>query len=58
MKAQVFEQASGHNAADARLEEATQRWIKFADLAEYGLPAPIKVYLAGLIPLSLLKRVR
>jgi A/G-specific adenine glycosylase len=48
MKAQVFELASDHNAVDARLEEATQRWVKFADLAEYGLPAPIKVYLAKL----------
>jgi A/G-specific adenine glycosylase len=48
MKAQIFEPASSRNAPAGRLEEATQRWVKFADLAEYGLPAPIKVYLAKL----------
>jgi A/G-specific adenine glycosylase len=48
MKAQILEPASGLNALEDRLDEAPKRWVKFADLAEYGLPAPIKVYLAKL----------
>jgi A/G-specific adenine glycosylase len=48
MKAQVFERSSDAKAVDERLGEATHRWVKLADLAEYGLPAPIKVYLTKL----------
>jgi A/G-specific adenine glycosylase len=49
MRAQVFEHSPSSNAVNDGLKEGTQRWVKFGDLAQYGLPAPIKVYLAKLL---------
>jgi A/G-specific adenine glycosylase len=49
MRAQVFEHSPKGKALNDGLEEGAQRWVKFGDLAEYGLPAPIKVYLAKLL---------
>jgi A/G-specific adenine glycosylase len=49
MKAQVFVKAKLTKTSRNTLKEPTQRWVKLGDLIEYGLPAPIKVYLAKLI---------
>ncbi len=46
MRAQVFECTSNGKTLENLLGDATLRWVRFGDLAEYGLPAPIKVYLA------------
>jgi A/G-specific adenine glycosylase len=48
MKAQVFQTSFAAKASVEILGEVTQRWVKFSELSEYGLPAPIKVYLAKL----------
>ncbi len=48
MRAQVLEAPVGSKVRLEALGEATQRWVKFGELSEYGLPAPIKIYLAKL----------
>jgi A/G-specific adenine glycosylase len=47
MNAQIFD-GSSDSATQNKLSESTQRWVKFHDLAQYGLPAPIKTYLSKL----------
>jgi A/G-specific adenine glycosylase len=48
MRAQVLEVLVGSKVRLETLGESTQRWVKFGELSEYGLPAPIKIYLAKL----------
>jgi A/G-specific adenine glycosylase len=49
MSAQVFEKFVVDDVRLDPVRDLTQRWVKLGDLAEYGLPAPIKAYLTDLV---------
>jgi A/G-specific adenine glycosylase len=49
MSAQVFEKFVVNEVRLDSVRELTHRWVKLSDLAEYGLPAPIKAYLTDLV---------
>jgi A/G-specific adenine glycosylase len=49
MRAQVFERPKEINASRDSVGEPTQRWVKFSELPEFGLPTPIKAYLTDLV---------